>query len=58
MSTGICYIFGAGERSGGGISLAPDDLVIAADGGFDYLEELGLRADRSEEHTSELQSQR
>ncbi len=45
MSTGICYIFGAGERSGGGISLAPDDLVIAADGGFDYLEELGLRAD-------------
>ncbi len=45
MSTAICYIFGAGERSGVDISLAPDDLVIAADGGFDYLEELGLRAD-------------
>ena len=45
MSSGICYIFGAGERSDNTISLTPDDLVIAADGGFDYLEELGLRAD-------------
>lgn len=41
----ICYIFGAGDRSGQTIHLNPDDLVIAADGGFDYLEEIGLRAD-------------
>ena len=41
----ICYIFGAGERSDVDIQLDTDDLVIAADGGFDYLEEIGLRAD-------------
>lgn len=41
----ICYIFGAGDRSSRSITLNPDDLVIAADGGFDYLEEMGLRAD-------------
>ncbi len=41
----ICYIFGAGDRSSHTIELSPDDLVIAADGGFDYLEEIGLRAD-------------
>ena len=41
----ICYIFGAGDRSSHTIELAPDDLVIAADGGFDYLEEIGIRAD-------------
>ena len=41
----ICYIFGAGERSKHTIRFNPDDLVIAADGGFDYLEAIGLRAD-------------
>ncbi|MBO4396197.1 MAG: thiamine diphosphokinase [Eubacterium sp.] len=41
----ICYIFGAGDRCKRPISLNPKDLVIAADGGFDYLEEIGLRAD-------------
>lgn len=45
MDSKICYIFGAGERSDCDISLAADDLVIAADGGFDYLEQLGLRGD-------------
>lgn len=45
MESKICYIFGAGERSNCEISLSPDDLVIAADGGFDYLNSLGLRAD-------------
>lgn len=45
MKSGICYIFGAGERSNCEISLSADDFVIAADGGFDYLESLGLRAD-------------
>lgn len=45
MSTGICYIFGAGDHTPCQIELTEEDLVIAADGGFDYLEELGLRAD-------------
>lgn len=45
MRSKICYIFGAGEHSACDIRLAPDDIVIAADGGFDYLMELGLRAD-------------
>ena len=45
MENRICYIFGAGERSGCEISLSPEDFVIAADGGFDYLNDLGLRAD-------------
>lgn len=43
--TDICYIFGAGEKTGCDICLSSRDLVIAADGGFDYLTELGLRAD-------------
>lgn len=45
MNTPICYIFGAGEQTTCNIELGPQDLVIAADGGFDYLEKLGLRAD-------------
>ncbi len=45
MESKICYIFGAGERSDCEISLTSEDFVIAADGGFDYLEEIGLRAD-------------
>ena len=45
MNTKICYIFGAGEQTACEIKLTEEDLVIAADGGFDYLEELGLRAD-------------
>lgn len=45
MDSKICYIFGAGERSSCDIQLSADDLVIAADGGFDYLKEIGLRAD-------------
>lgn len=45
MDKKLCYVFGAGERSACDISLSPEDLVIAADGGFDYLEDLGLRAD-------------
>ncbi len=44
-SHAICYIFGAGERSDNPIILQAEDLVIAADGGFDYLKDLGLRAD-------------
>lgn len=45
METSICYIFGAGEQTSCHIELSKQDLVIAADGGFDYLEALGLRAD-------------
>lgn len=45
MNTPVCYIFGAGEFSPCNISLTDDDLVIAADGGYDYLLEIGLRAD-------------
>lgn len=45
MESEICYIFGAGERSDCDISLTSGDFVIAADGGFDYLKEIGLRAD-------------
>lgn len=45
MGSETCYIFGAGEHTDCGLSLNTGDLVIAADGGFDYLDELGLRAD-------------
>lgn len=45
MNHNICYIFGAGERTLCDIDLNPEDLVIAADGGFDYLASIGLRAD-------------
>lgn len=45
MDSSICYIFGAGEQTSCNIELSPTDFVIAADGGFDYLEDLGLRAD-------------
>ena len=45
MNSGICYIFGAGEHTDCRLSLNTDDLVIAADGGFDYLNQLGLWAD-------------
>lgn len=45
MDSKICYIFGAGEQSSCDIRLSGSDFVIAADGGFDYLKKLGLRAD-------------
>lgn len=45
MDTPTCYIFGAGEFSPCEITLKEDDLVIAADGGYDHLVRLGLRAD-------------
>ena len=38
-------LFGAGEQSPRHIELGKDDLVIAVDGGFDYLEKIGQRAD-------------
>lgn len=45
MDTSICYIFGAGEFAPCEITLTEDDLVIAADGGYDHLIGMGLRAD-------------
>lgn len=45
MSTPVCYIFGAGEFSPCEIILEESDLVIAADGGYDHLVRMGLRAD-------------
>ena len=45
MDTKVCYLFGAGEQSPCHIELGKDDLVIAVDGGFNYLEKIGLRAD-------------
>ena len=45
MGTGICYVFGGGERTDCTITFEKEDLVIAADAGFDYLNDLGLRAD-------------
>ena len=40
----ICYIVGAGEFYGS-FSPAKDDIVIAADGGFDTLLSLGIKPD-------------
>ena len=37
-----CYIFGAGEYSGGAFSFDNDDFIIAADGGYETLEKLGV----------------
>lgn len=45
MNTPVCYIFGAGEFSPCEITLTEQDLVIAADGGYDHLTGMGLRAD-------------
>ena len=45
METPVCYIFGAGEFSPCEITLSDEDLVIAADGGYDHLIHIGLRAD-------------
>lgn len=45
MNLPICYIFGAGEFVSCDITLTESDLVIAADGGYDHLLQIGLRAD-------------
>ena len=44
MAVPVCYIFGAGERTSCAVKPAPSDIVIAADGGFDYINALGLHA--------------
>lgn len=40
--TGICYLVGAGDPPRA-FHLAPDDLLIAADGGYDILTARGIR---------------
>ena len=42
---GICYIVGAGENYGIHFSPCADDLVIAADAGFQVLEQNGINMD-------------
>lgn len=39
---GECYIVGAGERTEDLFAPGPDDLVIAADGGYSWLQEQGI----------------
>ncbi|MDE7231987.1 MAG: thiamine diphosphokinase [Lachnospiraceae bacterium] len=43
--TGICYIVGAGENYGIDFSPRADDFVIAADAGFQVLEQNGITMD-------------
>jgi thiamine pyrophosphokinase len=45
MKKGICYIVAAGEKSKLDFVPTADDLVIAADGGYDYLLDSSLRTD-------------
>lgn len=42
---GVCYIVGAGDCPKLNIKKNCDDLVIAADGGYKYLEESGIKPD-------------
>ena len=41
----ICYIVGAGEECGLDFRSKSDDLVIAADGGYEKLKNAGIKAD-------------
>ena len=42
---GICYVVGAGETGGIDFSPGAEDFVIAADAGFQVLEQKGIRMD-------------
>ena len=42
---GVCYLLGAGPLYDYTIEKRPQDLLIAADGGYAYAERLGLAAD-------------
>lgn len=43
MSDKICYIIGAGECARLNFSPKAEDMVIAADGGYEYLKRAGIR---------------
>lgn len=45
MNTGICYVVGAGENYGLDFTPRSDDYVIAADAGFQVLEQNGIKID-------------
>ncbi|MDE7266022.1 MAG: thiamine diphosphokinase [Lachnospiraceae bacterium] len=45
MKTGICYVVGAGENYGLDFMPHSDDYVIAADAGFQVLEQNGIKID-------------
>jgi thiamine pyrophosphokinase len=45
MKNGICYIIGSGENYGIDFIPRAEDYVIAADGGFRYLDQAGIAAD-------------
>lgn len=45
MKKGICYIVGAGENFGLDFTPGDGDLVIAADGGLEYLKKAGITPD-------------
>lgn len=45
MSAGTCFLVGAGSFDGMYIRPEQGDLVIAADGGYTYLKELGIEPD-------------
>ena len=45
MERPICYIVGAGENYGLDFEKRPEDLLIAADGGYGAVQEAGLQAD-------------
>lgn len=45
MRERICYVFGAGEATPCSVKPEKDDLVIAADGGYDFAAALGLKVD-------------
>lgn len=45
MKKDICYVVCAGENHGIDFTVQPGDYVIAADGGFSYLEQENIAAD-------------
>lgn len=45
MEQKICYVVGAGENYGLDFAPRPGDMVIAADAGLQYLEQVGIEAD-------------
>ena len=40
-----CFVIGAGEFSENSLAVKPGDMVIAADGGYLYLEKIGIKPD-------------
>lgn len=45
MSTGVCYIISGGDLYGPSIQKSEEDYIIAADAGYQHLQELGVNCD-------------